>query len=1670
MKRLVSLTLMLVCLSQWAAAQLPDGTTAPDWTLSDINGTSHNLYGYLNNNKTVFLDFSATWCGPCWNYHNSHAFRDVYTLHGPPGDNNVMAFMIEADDDTNTACLYGTSGCVGGTQGNWVSGTPYPIIDNASLNGPYQIGYYPTIYGVCPDKKIYEVGQVSANSLWNFAKWCTAPTPTLNAVTNVDCYGNSNGAISVDIDGGVPPFTYLWSNGATTQDITNLPAGTYSLTVTGSLGGTKTLGPINVTQPSGPLAITSVNVTPEGCLEGGIIEVYVSGGTQQYNFQWSNGYNGPFNTGLQAGTYSVSITDANGCTTNQGNMVVAPPTYPVAAASTPNGINCTTQSVTLSGAGSSSGNQYTYLWTTDDGYIVSGSGTQNSCVVNEAGNYQLMVYNSINGCASFASTSVAADQNAPMATAGPPGNLTCVNNQTTLNGVGPTGQGYNILWTTQGGNIVSGATTLNPVVNAAGAYTLSITSTSNGCVGTSSTTVETNTAPPNVAANGGQITCNNSNVNLSGSSTTPNVSYSWTGPNGFTSTQQNPNVSTQGTYLLTVTNPANGCTANDDAEVVQNLAEPQASAQGGTLTCVATSINLSGSSTTPGATLIWTGPNGFSSNQQNPAVNTAGNYLLTVTGTNGCTQTATGVVLQNTAQPTANAGPNGVLNCNANEVVLNGTNSSNGSQFSYNWTTTDGNIVSGATTQTPTVNEDGTYALLVTNSANGCTSTSSTSVVQSPPVTADISAQTNILCNGDATGAATAAGSGGNGNYSYAWSTGATTASVSNLSAGNYTVIVTDGEGCDESKTVAITQPDELLANASTAAQSAPGVNDGSATANPTGGAGNYSYQWSNGMTTQTISGLAPGNYSVIVTDGNGCQETQTVTVNVFGCAVSANISGNDVSCNGSTDGSATIQLENAATPQTFAWSTGAQTQTISDLAPGAYTVSATDGNGCEVVASVEIDEPSVLFSNTTATGLTAAGANDGTATANPTGGTGPFTYAWSNGGTTQTIMGLESANYTVSVTDARGCVAVQTVPVAPFGCAVLANIASSNISCFGNADGQATVTISNGLTPYTYQWSNNQTTATISDLDAGAYTVSVMDAVGCPAVMEVIISEPAVLEVALDNATNTDCGVSNGAATITVAGGTTSNGHQIIWSNGETGTSINNLGAGVYTVSITDDNHCEAAMEVTIGINDSEAPNVTVQDLTIALNAFGEATLTPSQVDNGTNDNCTITSMSLDKQNFNCNDLGTQMVTLTVVDEAGNIGSAQATIQVVDLAAPMISVQDIVMSLDANGQASITADMLDNNSTDNCGIVERTIDVSTFTCANIGPNAVVLKVVDASGNQSSGTAIVNVQDNIAPAISCPDNIVLPYCEPVASFDITASDNCAAILAPIQTTGLPSGSTFPKGTTVQTFEVNDGNGNTNTCSFIIEVPANMEVDMTVNNIACFGEENGSLTANVTGGTQGYSYQWSNGASTPTIENLGTGEYTVIVNDSDGCSTTQAASIAEPSPIVSTPVLITPETVGQQNGAVDVTVEGGVQPYTFEWTDASGNVISTDEDASGLSAGNYTLNVTDANGCVSSHAFTIQTVSSVAQRQLEKNIVVYPNPASNLVNIDFVDVVALDANIRLFDMTGKQVANFANASIGAGQFQMDVSGHADGVYLVRIMVDNQVVTKRLVINK
>lgn len=1009
---------------------------------------------------------------------------------------------------------------------------------------------------------------------------------TISNSTNVSCFGGNNGNATVEAAGGVAPYTYFWTGGQTGQTAVNLTAGTYTVTVTGSSGTGTATASVVITQP--PVLNASASVQGIlSCTNTAVTATAVaSGGTAPYSFLWTNGDNSNPTQLTTPGTNSVTVTDDNGCTKVASVNVQSNTIAPNAVAGPAGTLTCAQPTTMLNGTGSSIGATYSYLWTASAGGNIVSGGTTLFPIVNAAGTYTLVVTNSANGCTNSASTTVTSSIQPPTATT-TGGQITCTTTTVTITAT-TNASSATFSWVGPGGFT---STQQNPSVTTTGTYTVTVTNTSNGCSNTATASVTPNNTPPTATTTGGLLTCTVTSDTMHASSNASGATYAWAGPNNYTSTQQNPIVSVPGTYTVVVSNPVNGCTNSATASMGQNITAPTASASAGQLTCATTTAQLGATTNATSAGFAWSGPGGFTSSQQNPATTVPGTYTVIITdNSNGCTASAAATVNQNITPPTASATAPGNLNCQTSSLQLNGTASSQGPNFTYLWTTTNGNIVSGNTTLTPTVNAAGLYNLLVTNTSNGCTATTNVAVNQSTPVVANVSNIVHVSCNGGNNGAATASGSGGSGNYTYAWSTGANSATVNNLPAGTYIFTVTDSENCTSTASVAINQPALLVANASATAETASGAANGTATAAPSGGTPAYTYQWSNNATTATITGLAPGSYTVIVTDANNCTVVQTVTVNSFNCTLTASISATNITCNGAGNGTATVTLTGAAMPVTYMWSNGNTTATATNLAPGTYTVQVTDANNCPAQLSANISQPPQLLANASSTNQTAVGLNDGTATAQPAGGTAPYTYAWSNNATTQTITGLAPGSYTVIVSDANSCTAIQTVSVNPFNCTLTATISTVNVTCAGSNNGQATVLPAGTTQTVTYAWSNNATTNTIGNLTAGTYTVTIADAAGCAAISTATITEPAPLLATIGTINHVDCPEDkDGSVTVLPSGGTAP--YLITWPNGGNG---QNLGVGTYIFTVTDANACAATQSAEIKSNDTIPPGIS--------------------------------------------------------------------------------------------------------------------------------------------------------------------------------------------------------------------------------------------------------------------------------------------------------------------------------------------------------------------------------------------------------------------------------------------------------------------------------------------
>ncbi|KPM50187.1 Ig-like domain-containing protein, partial [Jiulongibacter sediminis] len=496
----------------------------------------------------------------------------------------------------------------------------------------------------------------------------------------------------------------------------------------------------------------------------------------------------------------------------------------------------------------------------------------------------------------------------------------------------------------------------------------------------------------------------------------------------------------------------------------------------------------------------------------------------------------------------------------------------------------------------------GTYSVTITD-ANGCTSTASTTITEPAALTNSFT-QTDVLCFGNSTGAIDLSVSGGTGPYTYAWSNAETTQDISGLSAGTYSVTITDANGCTSTASTTITEPASALTNSLTQTDVLCfGNSTGAIDLSVSGGTGPYTYAWSNAETTQDITGLPAGTYSVTITDANGCASTASTTISQPASGITISYVTTDVACFGDSSGSIDLSLTGGVSPFSYSWNTGDTTQDLSNLVAGAYSVTVSDSTGCQNTASITVSEPSQLGSSTIITDVSCNGGNDGAIDLTVSGGTSPYTYVWNTGATTQDLSGLVPGTYSVTITDANGCTATNSATIdEPSSLSV--SYTTTDVVCFGNSTGAIDLTASGGLGVYRYDWddingSNNPSDR--SNLPAGTYTVTVRNLSGCTtAPIPITINEPAAaLTVSLDSKTDILCnGGNNGAIEITAGGGTapyTYNWTDLSGSNNIEDRS--NITAGNYSVVVTDANGCSTApLNITISEPDLLALSIASQ------------------------------------------------------------------------------------------------------------------------------------------------------------------------------------------------------------------------------------------------------------------------------------------------------------------------------------------------------------------------------------------------------------------------------------------------------------------------------------------
>ncbi|MFN0202977.1 MAG: gliding motility-associated C-terminal domain-containing protein, partial [Bacteroidia bacterium] len=814
----------------------------------------------------------------------------------------------------------------------------------------------------------------------------------------------------------------------------------------------------------------------------------------------------------------------------------------------------------------------------------------------------------------------------------------------------------------------------------------------------------------------------------------------------------------------------------------------------------------------------------------------------------------------------------------------------------------------------------GTYNYTITD-ANACTASTSITITEPTLLVANATANP-ILCNG---GTTTVAVSGSGGTPAYA-GTGNFV-----VGAGAHTYPITDANGCAATATITLTEPTLLTASITASTNiSCNGVCDGSATAAAAGGTPNYSYSWSNGQTTATLTGACAGTYTCYVSDANGCQTTVNVTL-TQPAAIALTTSGTNISCYNVCDGAANVSISGGTSPYSILWSNNATSANILGLCANTYNVTVTDTNACQATASITLTQPTLLTATITASSnVTCFGLCNGSATVVAAGGTAPYTILWSNNASSGTIGSLCAGTYTATITDANGCQATASAIITEPSLLTATISNSSNVTCNGTCDGAATVGAAGGTAPYTYSWSNGQTTSSVANLCAANYTVTVIDANGCQATAQVTITQPAPLSGTITSVVNANCANQGGAASVSASGG--SGAYIFSWSlagnivNVTTGatSTLTNIGAGLYDVIIKDQANvnCSTSISVNIGVTGLLSIGNQVQS-NVTCNGLcnGTATVLPT---GGTG---TYTySWSNGQTASSIGSLCAGTYTVWVTDAQNTTCQASTSFNIIEPMALQANVVSFLNpSCDGANNGSISV-----NATGGWG--NYTYDWSNgMTGANLtGLNA--------------GTYTVFVSDGL----------------------------CSTSLSQTLTQPTPLAITF-----------------------------------NVTNATCVAAENGAAVATVTGGSNNYTYSWSNGTTQPNISSVATGTYTLYVNDllSTNCNITQSVTIASnPDLAVQLAVVQQPSCNTFPDGSLTVEeVTGGSNAYTYTWNTSTPVYNPT---ISGLIAGTYTITVQDVTSPL---CFVTQSIDLTGGGVPPTDLVISPQGDQIICQDNFVQL-------------------------------------------------------------
>ena len=947
-----------------------------------------------------------------------------------------------------------------------------------------------------------------------------------------------------------------------------------------------------------------------------------------------------------------------------------------------------------------------------------------------------------------------------------------------------------------------------------------------------------------------------------------------------------------------------------------------------------------------------------------------GSHFVVVSDQTGCRDTVFFTLsqpdsLRVTATAT-NAVCNGDNSGQATAVATGGTG-----RIDFAWQSCLGDSIFHA----PTVNDlyAGCYIVTATD-GNGCTATD-TITIDEPAAYAFSVLQDSVSCAGGSDGGATIEVTGSTPPYAYGWDNGQMTAVATGLDAGFHIVLVTDSAGCQAATVAQIFEPPLLKIDSTATRQvSCFGGDNGTATVFAIGGTPLYQYTWSDTQSMKKAVGLMAGTYAVTITDANNCIVQASITV---GAPAALTVNFSNVAaekCAGDCQGSAKVVVAGGSLPYAYTWDNPSlpPTDTLSALCPGIYTVTVEDARGCSQSNKLTIDSAVTLDVHYDPVAPTCTGQANGAIVTDVAGGSSPYTFAWSNGSTTPSQQSLACGGYSVTLTDAAGCVKIRTVQVDCPDSIQVVEMMVTPASCFGLTDGQIIVQATGGNGNLTYRWNdpNAQTDSLAQNLPPGLYTVTVTDASSCTITAATLVPEPPVLAANLTQ-TNVRCfGGNDGLATVQATGGTAP--YSYSWTNLSTDSTLVQLQAGTYSVTVRDANDCSATATATIAQPATPVEvSISQTRLACAGSPDGEAMATAM----GNNGPPYTFTWSDGQTGSQASDLPVGNIMVIATDTLGCYSSQVLDVQELD------SIEVFIIYAPPVCFGLMTAVAGVNKVSGGVGMSDTTQYNYHWSVPN-APNSTL--ITGLYGGQSYGLTVTDIQGCSGefsvyipevPEILLQTKVqhVLCFGQSNGMITITGSTGSTLPLHYAWSNNDTSHQISNLKTGVYQVTATDANRCTTIKTLTIQQPQPITVNFAATLPVCSSDTNAAIVATVQGGVPGYILQWNNGASTPNLRGLSPGNYSLLVRDSNGCTATDSVRILRPDSMMTQVQITDPRCFGADNGRLQLAISGGNIPYRYR---LNGGAFGGSSTFIGLGAGSYSVQVRDGKGCLTSVAVVL----------------------------------------------------------------------------------------------